>query len=116
MFATTTVRKLLFNGYTEPSVLKYLNLKLEKSSIRFECREQPYDICGEQLFDCITPGLVLILPHNRRYPLLLSFNVPYVHDLYSYDCAWPPVHLTSPFIHPYIYPYIHPSGMCSSTR
>jgi len=107
MFATTTVRKLLFNGYTEPSVLKYLNLKLENSSIRFECREKPYDICGEQLYDCMTPGLMLILPHNKRYPLLLSVNMPHsahVHDLYTTPTC-PPHH-----------PNLYPSGMYSSTR
>ena len=66
MFATTTVRKLLFNGYTEPSVLKYLNRKFETRSIGYECREHPYDICGQQLFDCPTPGLTLTLPNDKR--------------------------------------------------
>lgn len=66
MFATTTVRKLLFNGFTEPSVLKYLNRKFESSSIRYECREHAYNICGEQQYQCSTPGLTLVLQHGKR--------------------------------------------------
>ena len=73
LFATTTVRKLLFNGYTEPSVLKYLSLKHETDNIGFECEKTPYDKCGVKLSKCVSPGVMLNLP-NGKQKLLRSGN------------------------------------------
>lgn len=66
LFATTSVRQLLFQGYTDPSIIKYLSLKHETDSIGVECETDPYDKCGVKLYKCISPGLTLTLPNGDK--------------------------------------------------
>lgn len=64
MFSVTTVNKVLFAGYTEPSILKYYNLKYFKYNLQFRCVTDPFDECDTQLFTCNSDGLKLLLPNN----------------------------------------------------
>lgn len=66
LFATTTVRKLLFEGYTEPSVLKYMDLKHADDNIGVECETDPFDICGKKRYKCISTGMYLTLPDASK--------------------------------------------------
>ena len=66
MFATTTARKLLFNGYTEPSMLKYLNLKHQNDNISFECGVNAFDQCGKQNYRCDSTQIIMNLPNGAR--------------------------------------------------
>ena len=72
MFVNVAVKNLLFEGYTDPSVIKYINTKHEKEGIKFECTNRPYDQCGKQLFTCDREGLVLRLPFGNSH--LLSYS------------------------------------------
>ena len=58
LFTTTSVNNLLFRGYTDPMVIKYLNLKHEHNGIKYECATDGYDQCGIQLYHCNDDGLV----------------------------------------------------------
>jgi len=72
LFVTTTLRKYLFDGYTEPSILKYLNLKHQQNNISFQCKKQPFDSCGLQRYSCSDDGVVMNLPLNQS--VLLRYN------------------------------------------
>lgn len=69
MYVTSTVRQILFEGYSEPSVLYYLNAKHSLDDVHFLCRENPYDHCGQRTLRCNSKGLVLYLPYNRTLTL-----------------------------------------------
>jgi hypothetical protein len=63
MFTTTTARKLLFEGYTEPSILKYYDLKFSlEYDISFECVTDAYDTCGVKNFRCDDTGIKIKFP------------------------------------------------------
>lgn len=40
MFTTTSIKKFLFEGYYDPSITKYFNLKYQKYNVKFECLER----------------------------------------------------------------------------
>lgn len=87
---TTTVRKLLFNGYTEPSVLKYLNAKYKEYNISFQCAREPFDSCGLQQYSCSDAGnglfdLFDLTSPLTRSPLLLLLSLL---SLIAYMKAW----------------------------
>jgi hypothetical protein len=65
MFVTTKVRQVLFEGFTEPSVLRYLNMKYATKDIKFKCRYDSADSCGNELLQCNQSGLVLDLPNSQ---------------------------------------------------
>eukprot|EP01038_Epipyxis_sp_PR26KG_P014212 gene14212-19069_t len=77
LVATTTARKLLFNGYTEPSILKYYDAKYSLHGVSLECEKQPYDICGTKSYSCHQgSGIRLVLPKNKS--LVLNYETtPY---------------------------------------
>jgi hypothetical protein len=66
MFSTTSVKKVLFEGYTEPSVLKYLNLKHFSDNIHFRCVDYSSEICGVELYTCNDAGIHLQLPNGTE--------------------------------------------------
>lgn len=66
MFKKTTVRKTLFEGFTEPSILKYFDLVNQINNISFECVTSPYDICGVKNYVCDDQGLYLMLPFQNQ--------------------------------------------------
>jgi hypothetical protein len=70
LFTTTTVRKLLFEGFTDPSLLRFFNLLYEKDGISFECAHQPFDLCGNRNYYCDDSGVNLVLPNNKGKKLL----------------------------------------------
>jgi hypothetical protein len=95
MFATTTPRKLLFQGYTEPSVLKFLNLKHYPDDIGFECEEEPYDKCGIRQHKCTTTGIHMTLPNGGKKLLRYGntsneeFFAPYFVVTNESELLWP---------------------------
>jgi hypothetical protein len=60
MFITTRVNNILFEGYTDPSVLKYTNLNHKLDNIQFECIDNPHDQCGVPNYHCSNAGMVRI--------------------------------------------------------
>lgn len=76
---TTSVKQLLFEGYNEPSVIAYLNLKHENAGIEFSCvaQKRPSSSnCGvnsnPSRFLCDSSGLVMKLPAGQSK--LLSYH------------------------------------------
>lgn len=65
MFATTSVRQLLFDGFSEPSILKYINNRYESHGIKILCRENQYDYCGVEVLSCNDKGITLYLPNGN---------------------------------------------------
>ena len=65
MFVTSTVRQVLFEGFTEPSVLRYLNMKYASKDIKFQCKVDFEDSCGNELLQCDQSGLILNLPNSN---------------------------------------------------
>jgi hypothetical protein len=69
MFITTTVRAALFDGFYDPSIVKYLNRKHKNDGIRFECYDSAYDQCGIQSYQCSDAGLVLFYGSGHSFRL-----------------------------------------------
>ena len=74
MFSTTTVRQLLFEGYTEPTVLRYLNQKHEAKNISFSCVEYSKDACGNENLRCNSKGVYLHLPDGSSKKILYGYT------------------------------------------
>lgn len=73
MFTRTTVDQLLFSGYTEPSLLKYMDLKYAGYNISFECVHAAYDKCGIKNYRCDNDyGVMMNLPNNKSF--LFHYN------------------------------------------
>jgi hypothetical protein len=68
MFTTTSVKELLFGGFTEPAILKYLELKYAAFNVSFECVNAPYDNCGVKSYHCDSVnGMLMRLPNNQSF-------------------------------------------------
>lgn len=57
LFTTIPVQKLLFEGFADAGVLKYLHNKYHTKGVHFECANAPYDECGVQSFFCDAHGI-----------------------------------------------------------
>lgn len=55
-FVTTTAQRMLFEGYSDASVLKYLELKHSDLDLSFECLDEPFDQCGVKNYHCTHGG------------------------------------------------------------
>ncbi len=62
MFSSSSVRNILFNGYTEPSLLQFLNMKHEQDGIEFQCKNVIQGSCGKTYLKCDDSGVVMLLP------------------------------------------------------
>ena len=95
MFVTTSVQKLLFEGYTEASVLKFLDLKYDESGIGFECEDDPFDSCGKKQYKCMSPGVMLTLPSGDKKLLRYEntsneeYFAPYFIVTSESELLWP---------------------------
>ena len=69
MFITTSIRKYLFEGFYDRSVLKYLNMKHNSQNISFQCTNNPYLACGIQNYACDDDGLMILLPNGSNFTL-----------------------------------------------
>lgn len=56
MFMVTTVNQLLFEGFSDASVLKYLELKHTDIELQIECMRDAYDKCGTKNYHCMLGG------------------------------------------------------------
>lgn len=80
MFATATAQQVLFEGFTDASILYYFDKYYAPIGVSFSCQAAPYDTCGNKNYICdFTAGLVLTLPNSDRY--LLAYNAT-PHDEY----------------------------------
>lgn len=59
LFTTIPVQKLLFEGFADASVVKYLDVKYSQQGVNFECANNPFDECGVQNFFCDSHGINL---------------------------------------------------------
>lgn len=55
-FVTTNAQRLLFEGYSDASVLKYLELKHSDINLYFQCLDSPFDQCGIKNYHCTHGG------------------------------------------------------------
>ena len=55
-FVTTTAQRVLFEGFSEASVLRYLELKHSPLDLYFECIDDPFDKCGNKNYHCTYGG------------------------------------------------------------
>jgi hypothetical protein len=94
LFKLTTVKKFLFEGFNDPALLKYYNLKFAQSNISFECVEDAFDTCGEQKYVCSDAGVYLTLPGGSRKLLqyentsLDEFFAPYFDITADGELLW----------------------------
>lgn len=58
-FITTTVNKLLFDGMSDPLVIRYLNLRYLKETVSFSCLGNPLSACGKANYACDKRGIRL---------------------------------------------------------
>lgn len=94
LFITLSVDKLLFNGYTDASLVKYLSLKHAQHNISFECVGNTYDTCGNKNYFCSKEGIRIKL---RNEELIFNSNsLPHsqyhAERLYVYNSSsflWP---------------------------
>ena len=78
LFITTTVRELLFEGFTDPLVLKYLNLKHAQDNISFACVDSafassPSGSCTKSTYSCGKEG-VRLLWSNKSLDLVYGIT------------------------------------------
>lgn len=94
LFTTTTARKALFEGFTDPSVLRYLNMKYKSNHIKFSCADER-NKCGEESLKCSSAGVLLELPNQSpklfRYGTTPNdeFFAPYIQITEFGELLWP---------------------------
>jgi hypothetical protein len=75
LWLRTTPEKVLFQGITDPTFLKYFNLKHAADGISFHCSNRQQDQCGTEIFKCDESGLVVEMPPDSSAPpLILDYN------------------------------------------
>jgi hypothetical protein len=74
LFTSVKVRQVLFEGFTEPSVLRYLNMRYEEDSVSFSCVENSEGECGKEILRCNEAGVYLHLPGGQSKILSYSLN------------------------------------------
>ena len=95
LFITTTARKVLFNGYSDPSYLKYYNMKLKNKGISFSCAENAYDQCGIENYKCNDAGIIMNLPNGKTYKISINstqvdqYFAPYLEVAETGELLWP---------------------------
>ena len=72
MFTTSTVERVLFQGFTDPGVLRFLNMKHETDDISFRCASNSKDQCGVEILHCDKSGIIMTLPSGGEK--LLSYD------------------------------------------
>jgi hypothetical protein len=82
-FVTTTAQRMLFEGYSDASALKYLELKHNELDMYFECMDEPFDTCGNKNYHCShggsTGGGFLMKAHNNSFRMTYGITP---HDKY----------------------------------
>ncbi len=68
------VRQLLFEGFTEPSVLRYLNMRYESESVSFSCVENSVGECDKEILRCNEAGVYVNLPGGESKILGYAMN------------------------------------------
>eukprot|EP01031_Cornospumella_fuschlensis_P028812 gene28812-34780_t len=97
MFTTTKVKNVLFEGFTDPSVVKYMDLKHSLlNNISFRCVEDAYDVCGVKNYACSDAGVLIAFPNNSTF--LMKYNATeydhfFTHEFSvtdsTYNLIWP---------------------------
>ena len=95
LFVTAKVKEVLFEGYTDPSVLSFLNLKHESDNIAFTCAQGSVDGCGNSNLKCNKYGIIMSLPNHKSKLLLYNstpndeYFAPYFEVASNGDLLWP---------------------------
>lgn len=79
LFVTTSVKKVLFEGFSDPSVLKFLSLKHASDNVTFYCAANAVSACGKSNLLCNDEGIIMSLPGppsaiNNNNTFLLRYN------------------------------------------
>lgn len=74
LFTSVKVRQLLFEGFTEPSVLRYLNMRYESDDVSFSCVENSVGECGKEILRCNEAGVYINLPGGESKVLSYALN------------------------------------------
>lgn len=94
LFLTTSPRKLLFDGISDPFLLRFLHLKHEFDNVSYECVNEPYDKCGKQNFDCDNAGIMMYLPRGDNITIhrdamkVDNFFAPYYEMTVDGELIW----------------------------
>jgi hypothetical protein len=105
LFTTVSVNKLLFEGFTDASYLKYLDLKYSSlasstsssssnTSIAFSCVSDAYDVCGTKNYVCSSDGIKITLLDEELVlnSASLGYSKFFVERLFIYNSSvflWP---------------------------
>jgi hypothetical protein len=95
LFTTISVNQLLFDGYTDASYLKYLDIKYSSKNFTIECLENSYDSCGKKNYYCSYESGIKIKLTNEELVLnsnSLPFQKFYVERFYHFNYSyflWP---------------------------
>lgn len=95
LFTTVNVENLLFRGFSDASLVKYLDLKYSLQNISLECVEDSYDSCGNKNFYCSKKGVIIKLQDEH---LLLNYDIT-PHEKYFVDKFY--IYNYSKFLWPY---------------
>lgn len=74
LFTSVKVRQLLFEGFTEPSVLRYLNMRYEVDDVSFSCVENSEGDCGKEILRCNEAGVYINLPGGESRIISYDLN------------------------------------------
>ena len=67
LFKATKAKKVLFEGVSDSTYLKFYNMKYKGYGINFHCREVEYDKCGTELYNCSDAGIDFHMPTGDIY-------------------------------------------------
>ena len=94
LFTTTKVQKLLFDGYTEPTILSYLNLKYKKY-LHFSCVENSISNCDIESYQCNAAGMYLNIKNITTGNYSINNYVIKYHNTSSDEYFTPRYYITT---------------------
>jgi hypothetical protein len=97
MFVNATVQDVLFEGFTDSSILYFLQKEYGEEGLQFECVTDAYDVCGVKSYHCNEDGVYMILPQTSERYLMAYQSTPhdeyfaphYVIDKSTGEMLWP---------------------------
>lgn len=98
MFVNATVQEILFDGFTDASVLYFLQKEYGDKGVNFECVSDAYDVCGVKNYRCNNyDGIYMVLTNTQeKYHISYSttprdeyFTPHYVVQQSTSQLLWP---------------------------
>ena len=90
----------IFEGYTDPSVMKYYNLKHRDEGIKFYCLENAFDSCGQQNYQCNNNGLLLAYNYSG-----FQSNITLSYQTTTKDVYFAPYFYMNVMTNEWLWPY-----------